>query len=63
MRTTIEDVYKKHPNTVRLLGGQDLSENPQPTIIHKNPKQEVEIPARKRVQVAIATPFWRGRIR
>src|SRR5882724_6040876 len=29
---TIEDVHKKYPKTVKLLGGKDLSENPQPTI-------------------------------
>jgi nucleoid DNA-binding protein len=63
MRTTIENVYKRHPKTVRLLGGQDLSENPQPTIVHRSPSPEVKIPARSRVQVAIAFPSWRRRIR
>lgn len=60
---TIENVYKKHPKTVRLLGGKDLSEDPQPTIVHKAPKPEVEIPARRRVQVAFAFPSWRRRIK
>ena len=54
---TIEDVHKKHPKTVRLLGGKDLSENPQPTIVHKKPQ-----PAVKR-SFAIANPSWRHRIR
>ena len=58
---TIENVYKKHPKTVRLLGGQDLSENPQPTIVHKKSESEVAKPARRRV--AIAFPSWRRRIR
>jgi nucleoid DNA-binding protein len=58
---TVEDVYKRHPKTVRLVGGQDLSENPQPTIVHKKAKPEVEVPARRRVQVAIAFPRWRRR--
>lgn len=58
---TIENVYKSHPKTVRLLGGEDLSENPQPTIIHKKPEAPVAAPARRRV--AIAYPSWRRGIR
>src|SRR5919108_1298872 len=58
----IEDVHKKHPKSVRLLGGKDLSENPQPTIIHKNP-ESVEVPARRKVRVAVAITSWRGKIR
>jgi nucleoid DNA-binding protein len=54
---TIENVHKKHPKTVRLLGGKDLSENPQPTIVHKVP----EPPAKK--SFAIALPAWRRRIK
>jgi nucleoid DNA-binding protein len=54
---SIEDVHKKHPKTVRLLGGKDLSENPQPTIVHQKPEPPV-----KR-SVAIALPIWRRRIR
>jgi nucleoid DNA-binding protein len=54
---TIDRLYKKHPKTVRLLGGQDLSENPQPTIVHKKPQ-----PAAKK-SFAVAFPAWRGRIR
>jgi nucleoid DNA-binding protein len=56
---TIEDVHKSYPKTVRLLGGQDLSENPQPTIVHRNPKQEIDISARRRVKTAVAFPSWR----
>ena len=54
---TIEDVHKEHPKTVRLLGGKDLSENPQPTIVHKKPQ-----PAAKR-SFAVAFPSWRRRMR
>ena len=54
---TIEDVHKKHPKTVRLLGGKDLSENPQPTIVHKKPQ-----PAAKR-SFAVAFPSGRHRMR
>ena len=58
---TIENVYKNHPKTVRLLGGEDLSENPQRTIIHKKPELPVAAPARR--MVAIAYPSWRRRIK
>lgn len=58
---TIENVYQSYPKTVRLLGGKDLSEDPQPTIIHRNPKPEIEIPTRRRVQIAVALPSWRRR--
>jgi nucleoid DNA-binding protein len=54
---TLEKVHKRHPKTVRLLGGKDLSENPQPTVIHKKPE-----PVPKR-SFAIALPAWRGRFR
>jgi nucleoid DNA-binding protein len=54
---SIENVHKRHPKTVRLLGGKDLSENPQPTIVHKKPQ-----PAAKR-SFAVAIPSWRRRMR
>jgi nucleoid DNA-binding protein len=58
----IEDVHKKHRKSVRLLGGQDLSENPQPTVVTKNVVREEPIPAVSR-RVAVAFPSWRHRIR
>jgi len=57
---TIESVYKRHPKTVRLMGAKDLSENPQPTIIHKKPKLPVVAPVRRRVAIALTS--WRRRI-
>src|SRR4029077_15242540 len=54
---SIENVHKKHPKTIKLLGGKDLSENPQPTIVHKKPQ-----PAPKR-SFAVAVPSWRRRTR
>jgi nucleoid DNA-binding protein len=54
---TIENVHKRHPKTVRLLGGKDLSENPQPTIVHKKPQ-----PSPKR-SFAVAVPSWRRQMR
>jgi len=56
---TIEDVHKKHPKTVKLLGGKDLSQNPQPSIVHDRPAPSILI----RKSVAIALPAWRRRIR
>jgi len=56
-RATIEDVHKKHPKTVKLLGGKDLSENPQPTIVHKKPQSA------PRRSIAVAFPSWRRRMR
>jgi nucleoid DNA-binding protein len=56
---TIEDVHRKHPKTVKLLGGKDLSANPQPTIVHDRPAPSILI----RKSVAIALPGWRRRIR
>jgi nucleoid DNA-binding protein len=54
---TIETIYRRHPKTVRLTKGQDLSDDPQPTIVHKRPQ-----PPAKR-SFAIAVPAWRRRIK
>lgn len=54
---SIVELHKKHPRSVRLLGGKDLSEDPKPTIVHKNPEPE-RIPVRR---FAIAIPRFRGR--
>jgi hypothetical protein len=54
---TIETIYRRHPKTVRLTKGQDLSDDPQPTIVHKRPQPPV-----KR-SFAIAVPAWRRRIK
>lgn len=54
---TIENVYRRHAKTVRLTRGKDLSESPQPTIVHKKPQ-----PAVKR-SFAVAFPSWRRRMR
>ena len=54
---TIENVHKKHPKTVRLLGGKDLSVNPMPTIIHKTEELQ-SVPARSR-HFRVALPSWR----
>jgi nucleoid DNA-binding protein len=56
---TIENIYEKHPKTVRLVGGKDLSPNPLPTIIHK-PEPAVKILAKR--SFLIALPSWRRRI-
>ena len=55
--TSIVELHKKHGRSVRLLGGKDMSVNPLPTIIRKNPEPQ-RIPARR---FAIAIPRFRGR--
>jgi nucleoid DNA-binding protein len=60
-RSSVLEIHKKHPNSVRLLGGKDMSDDPKPTIVHK--KEEVDpVPARFR-HIAIAFPAWRRRHR
>jgi nucleoid DNA-binding protein len=54
---TIETIYWRHPKTVRLTKGQDLSDDPRPTIVHKRPEPQV-----KR-SFAIANRSWRRRTR
>jgi nucleoid DNA-binding protein len=60
---TIDRLHQKHPKTVRLVKRQDLSENPQPTIVTKNVVREEPIPAASSRRVAIAFPAWRRRFR
>jgi nucleoid DNA-binding protein len=55
---TIVELHKKHPKSVRLLGGKDLSEDPKPSVIYKKPAPE-PVPARR--SFAIAIPKFRGR--
>jgi nucleoid DNA-binding protein len=57
---TIDRLHRKHPKTVRLTKRKDLSENPQPTIVHKNPAQAVKVTRR---HCAVAFPAWRRLIR
>jgi nucleoid DNA-binding protein len=56
---TVRDVHERHPKTVRLLGGRDLSPDPKPVVVHK---QEPE-PKPIRKSFAIAYPSWRRRTR
>jgi nucleoid DNA-binding protein len=60
---TIDRLHQKHPNTVRLIKRQDLSENPQPTVVTKNVVTAEPIPAASSRRVAVAFPSWRRRIR
>lgn len=61
-RPTVEDVCKKHPKTVRLLGGKDISDDPKPAIVHKKQQGQQVIPARSR-HFSVAVPSWRRRFR
>jgi len=61
---TINRLHKKHPKTVRLTKRQDLSENPQPTVVTKSISEGSGRPVlARRVRVAVAFPSWRRRIR
>jgi len=57
---SIVDVHARHPKSVRLLGGKDMSADPKPTIVHgKEPEQQV-VPARSK-HFRVAVPRFRGR--
>lgn len=56
--SSIVELHKKHPKSVRLLGGKDLSDDPKPSIVHKKEPEQRVLPARSR-SVAIAMPPWR----
>jgi nucleoid DNA-binding protein len=58
--SSIVELHKKHPKSVRLLGGKDLSDDPKPTIVHKKQPEQQVIPARSR-HVRVAVPQFRGR--
>jgi nucleoid DNA-binding protein len=60
---TIDRLHQKHPRTVRLIKRQDLSENPQPTVVIENVVTAEPIPAASSRRVAVAFPSWRRRIR
>jgi len=56
---SIVELHKKHPRSVRLVGGKDMSENPVPLVLHpKEPEQT--IPARS-THSRVAVPQFRGR--
>jgi nucleoid DNA-binding protein len=62
--SSVVELHKKHPKSVRLVGGKDLSDDPQPTIVHKKHKKEEPEPAPARLRhIAIAFPAWRRRHR
>ena len=57
---SVVDLHKRHPKSVRLLGGKDMSADPKPVVIHREHKPEPErVPARR--SFAIAIPRFRGR--
>jgi nucleoid DNA-binding protein len=54
---SIVELNKRHRKSVRLLRGKDMSEDPKPTIVHKNPEPAPTI----RRTFAVARPAFRGR--
>jgi nucleoid DNA-binding protein len=57
---SIVELHKKHPKSVRLLGGKDMSENPQPVVVHPKEPERRAIPARS-MHFRVAVPRFRGR--
>lgn len=60
--TSIVELHKKHARSVRLLGGQDMSENPLPSIVHKKEPEQQVLPVRS-TSFRVAVPSWRRRFR
>jgi len=60
--SSIVELHRAFPKSVRLLGGKDMSENPQPTIVHKKEPEQQVVPARSR-SFRVAVPSWRRRFR
>jgi len=60
--SSIVELYEKHPRSVRLLGGKDMSDDPQPTIVHKKEPGQQVVPARS-THFRVAIPSWRRRFR
>jgi len=59
---SIVELHKKYPKSVRLLGGKDMSENPQRTSVHEKETEQQTIPARG-THFRVAVPSWRRRFR
>jgi nucleoid DNA-binding protein len=60
--SSIVELYEKHPRSVRLLGGKDMSDDPKPTIVHKKEPEQQVVPARS-THFSVAIPSWRRRFR
>jgi nucleoid DNA-binding protein len=60
--SSIVELYEKHPRSVRLLGGKDMSDDPKPTIVHKKEPEQQVVPARS-MHFRVAIPSWRRRFR
>lgn len=61
-RSSIVELHRKHRNSVRLLGGKDLSDDPQPTIVTPAEQGPKPVPARS-THFRVAVPSWRRRFR
>jgi len=59
---SIVELHKKHPKSVRLLGGKNMSDDPKPTIVHKKQPEQQVVPARSK-HFRVAVPSWRKRFR
>jgi hypothetical protein len=59
---SVVELLRKHPKSVRLFGGNDLSDDPKPTIVHKKEPEHQVVPARSR-SFRVAVPSWRRETR
>ena len=58
--SSIVELYEKHPRSVRLLGGKDMSHDPKPVVVYPKEPEQQTIPARS-TSFRVAVPRFRGR--
>jgi len=58
--TSVVELHRRHPRSIRLVGGKDMSENPQPVVVHPKEPEQQTIPARS-THFRVAAPRFRGR--
>jgi len=57
---SVVELHRRHPRSVRLVGGKDMSENPQPVVVHPKEPEQQTIPARS-THFRVTIPSWRRR--
>jgi len=57
---SVVELHRRHPKSVKLAGGKDMSENPQPVVVHPKEPEPQTIPARS-TRFRVAVPRFRGR--
>jgi len=59
---SIVEVHKRHPRSVRLLGGKDMSADPKPTVVTPAEPEPKRVPARS-THFRVAVHPWLRRFR